>query len=86
MSNFIRIDGHWFDFSGFRHPGGYLKKFFGTDATLVFDSVKDHTDTVVFDILEKRQVKDPILISDLERKWQKKINTTQDPSIEDREA
>ncbi len=53
----IKIDGYLFDFTSFidKHPGGssILKKYQGKDATSIFNSIKEHNETYVLDMLDQ---------------------------------
>lgn len=53
----IEIDGYLFDFSSYLdlHPGGaaVLKQFQGKDATNIFNSIKDHNESYVNDLLDR---------------------------------
>jgi hypothetical protein len=60
-SIFICIDDHWFDFTGFNHPGVKLKGFHLYDATSQFNSVRDHADVH----LDQYEIKNEELIIQL---------------------
>ena len=53
----IKIDGYLFDVTEYanNHPGGYniLKKLNNKDATEKFNSIKGHSDSYVYGLLDK---------------------------------
>ena len=61
----IQIDGVWFDFTGFKHPGGSLKKYNDKDCTDIFNSIKEHNESFVDEILRQREMK--------KKEWSNKI-------------
>ena len=53
----IQIDGYLFDFTSYldQHPGGasILHKYKGKDATKIFNSIKDHNESYVLELLDR---------------------------------
>ncbi len=63
---YVKIDSHWFDLTNFKdHPGGsvILQKYHLKDATVAFNEVKGHFDTLVDASLRDYFIKDKILVA-----------------------
>ena len=61
---YIQIDKSWFDLTDYTdHPGGtqIFKEYHLKDATNLFNKIKGHGDSLVFDKLEELEIKDILL-------------------------